>query len=125
MEEIAAIILSELPLCYFIQFCPFGAFRPNIFPPALCLPVAVLPDWFWAFEDVFLAKLDLVDESTACSHNRQTWIQRVRSFCVVAFKIVLSVQGGFPQTALKSEKVKNGNLGLENLGLDGDSDFVF
>ena len=81
MEQIAAIILSELLPCLFTQFSPFRVFDPislhqhrgakiHVGKYCRCVRscscqcvarlVLGLPDWFWAFEDMFPAKLDLL-----------------------------------------------------------------
>ena len=43
---------------------------------ALCLPVAVLLDWFWSFEDVLPAKSDLLWMSSLHAVTKDRWIQK-------------------------------------------------
>ena len=127
MEQIAAIILSELLPCLFTQSSPFKVFAPVFFHrhkganshrqmpqifSSLCLPAVALPHWFWALKDVFPAKLDLlVDEPSASSHNRQMDWKWFALYAFFGFKTVLSVKVGFPKIARnlqKNEKRKSG-----------------
>ena len=98
MEQIAAIIVSELLPCLFTQFCPLKFVAPVFCHQhrstntlmgkycrffILCLPVVVLPDWFWVF--IF------------CMQSQQTDVLRmVRLFMrSLGSRIVLSVQGSY------------------------------
>ena len=50
---------------------------------SLCLPAIVLPDWFWAFEDLFTADLDLLVDEFFCKQSQQT--DGLKMACSYAF----------------------------------------
>ena len=102
MEQIAAIILSELLPCLFTQFSPFKVFTPisppaqrrqthigkcrRFFHPCACQRLCCQTG-FGRLGDVLPAKLDLpVDEPFASSHNRQMDWKWFGFYAFVGFK---------------------------------------
>ena len=55
---------------------------------------------FWAFEDAFPAKLDLVDELSANSHNRQMDSKWRALYAFVGFKNCFACEKGVPQNSM-------------------------
>ena len=135
MEHITAIILSELLPCHFTQFSPFRVFAPislhrhrgaktrigkcrRFFHPCACqrlccqtgfgfLRICALQTWTFLWTSLLQAV------------TTDRWIENGSLFMhSLGSKTVLSVKGGFPKIA-RNLKNRNGNLGLENLGLGG------